>query len=171
MGSGGASSDEDQGVGANGTKTYAILKKSWRSPELEQLCRFLAAYHRFLNPNSHKRVRVPSENISTRPPPKYLPINWYSASWLASLAECERDELQMAEPLAIEIPARLKRYVYMDGRSDSKDDRWIRALFLPDWRLWWTMITTCNGESEAPEVTDPRQRGILFSKFCTFIAI
>lgn len=112
LGEEGTSTDEEADRAPGGAPVYGILRKPWRSAELEAFCRFLDKMvvldpYRKAPPNL--TLRIPSNHISTRPPPSHLPRNWYAADWLAQLSEQKLYLLHPKDPVPLEIPDDLAR--------------------------------------------------------------
>lgn len=109
----GTSTDEE-GERVEGVVVYDILRKTWRSEELNRFCKFLSKlliHHPDCVGQRRPHLRVPSKKVSLRPPVRGLPRNWYDDGWFEKLSPGAQWRLDVREPVPLDIPESLLKYV------------------------------------------------------------
>lgn len=107
LGEPGTSTDEEE-EREDGSRVFGILRKDWRSAELERFCRFLQVLVS-VDPDRRNSVvlrrRIPTGKVSMRKARRGLPINWYDPTWYNRLSAGERRRLGAQPAVPLDIPA------------------------------------------------------------------
>lgn len=105
----------DESDHSDGHRRYVVWKLNWRSSEVTTVLRALDALalvshwtsDGWPRPGKFPHARIYSDRVENRDPVPNLPRNFYQKDWLNTLDKYELRELNIGQPINLDLPDRL----------------------------------------------------------------